>query len=188
MAQATIFYFTGTGNSLKVAKDIAAELGGAELVQIAHRNRGLAGGTVHTGTVGFVFPVYYAGLPHMVAEFAQALTRADTAYVFAVATYGGMPGIAFRQLSDILSKKGITLAAAFGVRMPGNNQVLYPPRPEKEQQEHFRNEQEVIAKVARSVAAHGKVPVPPVNVVLRFIFQLMYGKAEAAGPGPTLSS
>jgi ferredoxin len=178
MAEATIFYFTGTGNSLKVAKDLASGLGGAELVQVAQRNRGLAGGTLHTGTVGFVFPVYYAGLPHMVEEFAQALRVAENTYVFAVATYGGMPGIAFRQLGEILSKKGIHLAAAFGVRMPGNNQVLYSPQPEKEQQEQFRNEREVIAKVARSVAAQEKVPVPPVNAVVRFICQLMYGRLK----------
>jgi len=178
MAQATIFYFTGTGNSLKVAKDLAAELGGAELVQIAHKNRGLAGRTVHTGTVGFVFPVYYAGLPHMMAEFAQAIMVADTAYVFAVATYGGNPGIAYGQLFEILSKKGIALSAAFGVHMPGNNQVLYSPRPEKEQQECFRSEQGVVATIARRVAAHETVPVPPVNAVVRFICQLMYGRLK----------
>lgn len=178
MAATTIFYFTGTGNSLKVAKDLAAGLGGADLVQVANRNREVPCGTVHTGTVGFVFPVYYAGLPHLVAEFAQSIRVADTAYVFAVATYGGMPGIAFRQLFEILSRKDIPLAAVFGVRMPGNNQVLYSPQPEKEQQEQFRIEQEVIAKIARSVAAQEKVPVPPVNPVARFFFRLMYGRLK----------
>lgn len=177
MAQATIFYFTGTGNSLKVAKDLAVQLGGAGLVQISKKNMGAAGAG-HAGTVGIVFPVYYAGLPHMVAEFAQALRVAENTYVFAVATYGGMPGLAFGQLSAILSKRSVPLAAAFGVLMPGNNQVLYAPRPQQEQQERFRKEGEAVAQIARSVAAQEKVPPAPVNAVLRLIFSLLYGRLK----------
>ena len=34
----TIYYFTGTGNSLKIAKDLKNELGNTELIQICNKN------------------------------------------------------------------------------------------------------------------------------------------------------
>ena len=88
----TILYFTGTGNCLKVAKDLAAGLDNANLIQISQKNLGEPY-PVDSGTVGIVFPVYYAGLPHMVKRCAEEIHVEPGTYVFAVATYGSMPGI-----------------------------------------------------------------------------------------------
>jgi len=62
IASITIFCFTGTGNSLKVVQDIAIGLSDAEIIRISHTNlpRATLG---YTGVAGFVFPVYYGGLP-----------------------------------------------------------------------------------------------------------------------------
>ena len=38
--ETTIYYFTGTGNSLKIAKDLSQQLEGAEIVQISKNNIG----------------------------------------------------------------------------------------------------------------------------------------------------
>ena len=53
----TIYYFTGTGNSLKIARDIAEKLD-AELVPMAKiwQQESIAS---NTEKVGFVHPLYY---------------------------------------------------------------------------------------------------------------------------------
>ncbi len=76
-----VLYFTGTGNSLYVAK----RLGGTccSIPQLLHA--GLR--TLSDEAIGFVFPCYGFGVPKIVAEFVrQSRFRSD--YFFAVMTYG----------------------------------------------------------------------------------------------------
>jgi len=173
MTETTIFYFTGTGNSLKVAKDIAAGLPDAKIIRITRKNLWNTG-KVYSGTIGIVFPVYFSGLPHMVRQFAEKIRADDTAYVFGVATYGGMPGIAFDQMITNLAKNRIHLSAAFQVLMPGNNQVLYPPNPVPAQQERFRNEQEKVAEIIKKIGARENIPPKPANFIIYSILSGFY--------------
>ncbi len=177
MAPTTIFCFTGTGNSLKVAQDVAAGLPDAEILRISQKNM-LQAGAVHGGAVGIVFPVYYAGLPHMVRRFVEQLELDKTCYVFGIATYGGMPGVAFDQLRDCIEKKGMKLSAAWGILMPGNCQVLYSPTSDAAQQERFRGEQELAADIALRITAHEECPPKRTNIVTRNIFRLLYSRLK----------
>jgi ferredoxin len=122
-----IYYFTGTGNSLAVAKKIATGLGDSGLVPIASL-QGREGNILpEADRVGIVCPVYFSGLPVMVAGFAGRLDLSRSAYTFAVVTMGGSGGAStLRQLSDILAKRpGHGLDAGFTVRMPGNYILMY---------------------------------------------------------------
>ena len=67
----TIYYFSGTGNSLKVAKDIAAELKDTEIIQICKNNMGINNTT--SNKIGIVFPVYVSGMPLLVKEFIEKI-------------------------------------------------------------------------------------------------------------------
>ena len=114
-----IYYFTGTGNSLAAARKIAAALGDTELVPIAS----LAGthGEIAPGAerVGIAFPVYFAGLPAMVASFAARLRPGQARYVFAVATYGGSGAAsALLQLDGILRQHAVRGLDAEETRNP----------------------------------------------------------------------
>jgi len=120
-----IYFFTGTGNCLKAAKDIAAAIGDCELVPI----KSGMGMTIPAGLerVGFVFPVYYFGPPNMVADFvknAEFGAQGDT-YFFAVATYGALPGIAVPIVRDALAEKGIKLNFGGGAKMFANGVFNY---------------------------------------------------------------
>lgn len=116
---AKIFYFTGTGNSLSTARDIARKLDDAQLVSIP---------TVINKTnieadapiVGVVFPVYIWGMPKMVVDFAEKLELKDGQYFFAVSTCAGQPGETLIQLQKILQNKGCDLDAGFAVRASAN--------------------------------------------------------------------
>jgi flavodoxin len=55
--ETTIYYFTGTGNSLEVARDIGARLGVAKPLPVA-AYRECETVTPEGKTIGLVFPVY----------------------------------------------------------------------------------------------------------------------------------
>lgn len=118
-----IYYFTGTGNSLKIAKDLKKELNNAQLVRICSQNMGTAKDA--NERVGLVFPVYFRGLPHMFKKFVENLEIRKDAYVFAVANYGNYPALSFLQLNEIIVSKGAKLSSVFGVSMPGNMWSMY---------------------------------------------------------------
>ena len=148
----TIFYFTGTGNSLKVAKDIAAGLEGASVISMAS-SVDKATNLVPQGTVGFVFPVYYCGLPQIVHEFISMIDLSATSYVYVVCTYGAMGGNGgcISQARKILKSKGKALNAAFYVKCV-DNFILWtwdvtPMKKHSALHEGAREKAEKIAKI-----------------------------------------
>ena len=145
----TIYYFSGTGNSLKVAKDIAAELKDTELIQICKENMKI--NNTISKKVGIVFPVYVSGMPLLVKEFIENVKMPKDAYVFTIVTFGAAAGASISQLEKLLTYKGLKLSAAYKMKMPGNYQVMYPPFSEKKQKENFKNEEEKITAIVRSI-------------------------------------
>ena len=122
----TIFYFTGTGNSLQVAKLIAANLQDYKIVSISKNIKSI--NTLQTeGRVGFIFPVYYCGLPQIVREFLSNITLANADYIYMIATYGktGGNGGCLSQAQKILQQKGTKFNASFYVKTV-DNFILWP--------------------------------------------------------------
>jgi flavodoxin len=70
-----VFYFSGTGNCLKVAKTIATELGNCEIVSMGKYDK------YHLmkqyDTIGFVYPTYFCGLPNKVVDFVENVNLND---------------------------------------------------------------------------------------------------------------
>ena len=73
-----IIYFTGTGNSLAVAKKI-----GGELIAIPQAKEQ----TYKDDVIGVVFPTYGCMLPGIVKRFLEGV-KLEADYIFAIATYG----------------------------------------------------------------------------------------------------
>jgi ferredoxin len=113
-----IFYFTGTGNSLAVARNISDRLEDTELISIPAVINGEI--MADTPSIGLVFPVYIWGMPNMVVDFVNKLDVTEDQYVFAVTTCAGQPGETLLQLKRILQKKGADLHAGFAVREAAN--------------------------------------------------------------------
>jgi len=118
-----IFYFSGTGNSLNVAKQLAAKLGDIEIISIAK--------VIKTeidlsscDRIGIVFPVYAWGPPRIVAEFVKNQNLKDK-YVFSIATYSGFIGGTLVLLNNIIKEKGAKISAGFGLKQPGNYIIGY---------------------------------------------------------------
>jgi len=143
-----IYYFSGTGNSLKVAKDIANRLKETEIVPVSKAVKQDI--STDFDKVGVVFPVYMWGLPLIVADFFKKLKKSN-AYFFAVATYGGMPGAAVVQAAEILKASGIKLSSGFAVRMPGNYAPMYGAFSKAKQNKIFEKAEKKLNFIADSV-------------------------------------
>jgi len=107
------FYFSATGNSLYVARRIGGDLYSIpRILQDDQRD-------FTAEAIGFVFPCYAFGVPHLVVDFLQHATfHAD--YFFGVMTYGGMGGAAIRHLQDVGRQVGIPFAYTAEILMIDN--------------------------------------------------------------------
>ena len=121
-----VFYFSGTGNSYQAALAVCAE-GETPLDMAACLREGAF--RFEPGAeeaVGFVFPVYYGGLPTVVADFVKKLLLLrPAAYCFAVLTCGGGSYGAPEVLAKALHARGVRLDAAFTVVMPENYVLMF---------------------------------------------------------------
>jgi ferredoxin/flavodoxin len=119
-----VFYFSGTGNSLKVAKDISKELKYCEIVSMARPFNLLK----QYDSIGFVYPTYFWGLPKKVIEFIENINLENNknTYFYSITTYGGSAGNAIYQLYELLfNKHGIRLNYGQKLQMFSNYVILY---------------------------------------------------------------
>ena len=118
-----IYYFSGTGNSLVVARDIAETING-KLLSIPSMMKEESF-KLEADVIGLVFPVFYAtndcGIPLIVARFIKKLENLSSKYIFAVCTCGYMPGTTIKNLRKTIESRGGKLAAGFTVRMSSKN-------------------------------------------------------------------
>ena len=141
-----IYYFSGTGNSYKIAKNIGEKLGDTQLIKISLENMHLALENNYK-KVGIVFPVYFFSIPKMVKEFVEDLKMDKDSYIYAVGTCGGFVGVSFVDLNKIFIKKGYSKLSTFKVLMPDNYQVLYAPSPIEKQLEIIHKSNIVVGKM-----------------------------------------
>lgn len=150
----TIFYFSGTGNSLSIAKRLADQLGETELVPLAKANQ-QPDIIARTENVGFVFPVYFWGLPEIVMNFVQKINLERTSYIFAVLTCGGVVGYAINHLEELLKAKSKTLNVGVRITMPGNyiipSYYKYAYADQEKQKVLFEKANEEIDKIVQII-------------------------------------
>ncbi|WP_424357561.1 EFR1 family ferrodoxin [Methanocella sp. MCL-LM] len=131
----TIYYFTGTGNSLYVARAVAQKLGDCKLVNMAKPDSEQAIED-NSDTVGFVFPVFYGNMPVIVQNYVKKLKLSPEAYVFSIVTVGGEAGASNHELDKLLRANGSHLSAGFSLIMPDNAYIwinLVTPAEKREQ-------------------------------------------------------
>ena len=100
MSTNIIYCYSGTGNCLDMAKNIAKELGDTDIVMM--RSFPAVTETKGAKRVGFVFPCFGGGAPTDVLEYAKFIHIAPEAYVFAVSQSASYAGTGLSELSKIV--------------------------------------------------------------------------------------
>lgn len=115
----SIYYFTGTGNSLKISKDLASKF---EDTQIIPMTTAINDGVLSdSDTIVLVFPVYMFGLPRIVNHFIKKLSKQmRNKYIIALAVNGGTVAGTILLFNRKLKAKGLNLSAGFSIKTPSN--------------------------------------------------------------------
>ncbi len=151
-----IYYFSGTGNSLKIARDLLEKLSSCELVPIA---KAINRDSIESSTkkVGFIFPLYWWGLPEIVRDFAKKIDLSNTDYIFAVITCAmSTLGGGLHQLKSIIEKKSKKLDTGFLITMPDNYIPLSDMISENKQGILFEKAQKKVEMISETILANKK--------------------------------
>jgi ferredoxin/flavodoxin len=178
MRRNIIFFWSATGNSLHVAKEISERLWAngesCELVSVAAwRGESFRLGEEYAG-IGFVFPVYFGGIPSPFEHFIERLDLSDVhdAYLFSVVTCGGSGGDSTNaDLEQLLKRKKKGLSAAHIITYYSSYYILhtelvYTTRPKSKVQTYAGDKK--LAEVVRAVFARRPTKIPGMNPIYHF--------------------
>ncbi len=179
-----IYWFSGTGNTLKLAQDFAAALGNAELVPITSQTlqHELP---LDCESVGVFLPVYCFGVPRIVSRFLKTLRAASASkppYFYAACTSGGMPCATLPMVDEMLAKNGLKLSAGFSFVMPGNYIPLSGAPKEARQKKLFEKAAIKLAKAVETVKERRSAKIEASFLPLSFLGRLVSRKALACLP------
>ncbi len=154
--ETTIFYFSGTGNSLAVAKSVAQQLDNCQLKSVAKAME-QEEYKVSSPKVGFVFPLYYVGIPKIVQEFIKRIELDEAKYIFIVITRGWpIVGGAINQMKHLLKERGKKLNAGVYIQLPMNDITLLTVAAPNVQAKLFSKAPERINKIIRIIERFNK--------------------------------
>ena len=99
MSTNIIYCFSGTGNCLDFAKNLAKALGDTDIVMM--RSQPIVTDATQAKRVGFVFPCHGGGLPGGVEEFMKSVKIGPDAYVFGISQSASYLGTGLYKLNKI---------------------------------------------------------------------------------------
>ena len=100
MRRNVIFCYSGTGNCLDIAKNIARRLGNTDIIMM--RSQPVETDVRDAKRVGFIFSCMAGGLPGHVEEYVRQVKVAADAYTFGVASCAGYMGIGLNVIDSII--------------------------------------------------------------------------------------
>lgn len=145
-----IYCFSGTGNSLWLAKNAADKLGNTKVVSIMslYDNPEIP---AKYERVGFVFPTCFLHPPKVVKEIGTELKFATRHKVFLIATCGGGNGFTLSDFRKLIQPKLKTRVQEFSIPLPGNHLVGFGAWSESRQQKMFDNAKKSLSRAVRNI-------------------------------------
>ena len=143
-----IFYFSGTGNSAWVARQLSRLTGDqayditalTELPDVQGEKQ-----------MGFVFPVYAWGVPEVMAAFAKKLKKSQ-AFAFGVCTCGSDAGLAMKRFASCYP-----LDSSYSLAMPNNYIIGSDTDDEKEIHRKLDAARAELQRMAREISQQERV-------------------------------
>lgn len=174
-----LYVYTGTGNSLWIARQLALELKGATLQFMPLLSKEMQ---VEADRVGIIFPVHIWGLPSCVVQFINHLEVKPETYFFALAVNAGQPAATLLQLQKLMSTRKWSLALGYSFVMPSNYIPWGGPGPVDAQQRRFSKSQEKVKAIAETIlrGERKKVDRGPLwqNIVFSWIYKMSFRSVQ----------
>lgn len=174
-----IYYFTGTGNSLSVAKSIAGRLN-CDLISIASTIKREIIKT-DADKIGIVFPCYLAqryGIPLIVEQFVRKIEGLKKKYIFAVCTCGGWELVnalpTLKRLNRVVKSAGGRLTGEFTIKLPMNNLKYPTPFINQNQALMFQKCADKIEDIVKHVSGKKTNPYKTVKTLLNLFLTPFY--------------
>lgn len=169
-----LYYFSGTGNTLMLARLLAKELDDTEIINIVSCNE--LPPAPEADMVGILFPVYAFGLPKIMYNFVKNnLQTTDDTYVFSLTNYGSVGGpTALLQLKTLLKNKNRRLNAGFGLSMPSNYIPFGGAESQEKQNKSFLKAAGKINKIAKVIKSRPENYFYKKNRIPLFIGKFLY--------------
>jgi ferredoxin len=166
-----IYYFSGTGNSLHIAKELRKRLPGAELIPII--------GAVNANEIqtkadkiGFVFPIHCLGIPMAVKNFLKNIKLESASYLFAV-TSRICSSKVFSEIDGIISKQGKKLDSCFSVQMPQSYVPVFEVDNKDEIEKKEADMRKELDSIERIVNSGEKYRKPDPKEIGTYIYYLL---------------
>lgn len=148
-----VYCFTGTGNCLEIALALSEKIDNSSVLKLSDDTAI----DLSADAIGFVFPVYFFGVPDNVKHFLLRLPRdMSSKYLFAAATCKSQPGDVIGQAARLLKQTENRLSAGFTIFMPGNNIAYYNTETEAVQREKIESSRRIAEEIADTVVKRGE--------------------------------
>lgn len=161
-----IYYFSGTGNSLRTAVRIAEGIGGAEVISVRCGAENVS--AERADVVGFVCPAYEWDMPGTMRSFVEQLTMNPAAYIFMVVTYVAIHGRAFETMEEILSGKTARLSYGRALRCVASQCTAYAPFPPEQLMVPYMERR--LGKIVREIAEKKVRAFPTMSWLTRKLY------------------
>ena len=177
----SLIYYSGTGNSLWIAKKVAELLPGSELHSMDPAN--IQELIRNSDATGWFFPVHMWGLPRRVTECVRRLDPEKNSYHFAFASNGGQVVSSLKQLGRLLKQRRQTLSCGFSIRMPSNYIPFGGAISREKQEKLFREADEKIRSASEEIRQQKTLPLELGSLGQRMFLPLLYRLVLPLVPG-----
>ncbi|MBR0309637.1 MAG: EFR1 family ferrodoxin [Paludibacteraceae bacterium] len=120
-----IIYFSGTGNSLGIARQIASAIG--DTVQAL--TEAVRQDLTSEDRIGLIYPSYDFNAPPAVRSLVPRLKLNTRAYVYIIIACGAQAGNSIWSIRRLLKARGIEVAYSNKIRVPDNSAIVFGRNP-----------------------------------------------------------
>lgn len=120
-----ILYFSATGNSEYLAKELGDKLNDKVIDLFAHIKEGRAGDFVSGKPFVLLSPTYSWRVPRFLSAYLSKCNFKVSRDFYVVMDYGDSSGNAYKYIKEDIEELGLNFRGLYGIRMPENYVMLF---------------------------------------------------------------
>lgn len=169
-----ICYFTGTGSSLFIARQLGVLINNSTIKNITYL---IDNQIEEYDAIGFIYPNYYGNLPHSVKRVITNMNFNRDQYIFSIVSTAGNSGGSLYNLDNLLKLKGSRLNHGSYITL-GTSNIVAPYYilgllNEDRLKKRIDKTQENLKKIASDIL-HKRDNTYPVSFLTYYLAQFIY--------------